>query len=386
MRDLIEKSDLVVVGSGLFGLTIAERAASEGAQVLVLERRSHIGGNAYSYLDETTGIEVHKYGSHLFHTSNAEVWEYVNRFTDFTDYRHHVQTTHKGRVYSMPINLGTMCSFFGRTLSPVQARALVAQQASELQTSEPKNLEEKAISLIGRQLYEAFIKGYTAKQWGRALTELPAEIITRLPVRYTFDSRYFSDRWEGLPSDGYGVWFDRMTQHPGIHVELERDYFAFRELIPDEKPLVYSGALDEFFDFQFGELGWRTLDLELSHAETSDFQGTSVMNFADTDVPYTRIHEFRHLHPERNYTSERTVLMHEYSRRCEAGDEPYYPVNTIDDRLKLEAYRDAAKQRPNVIFGGRLGSYQYLDMHMAIASALFKFRSEVSPRLKGSKI
>jgi UDP-galactopyranose mutase len=375
--------DLIVVGSGFFGLTIAERAATQlDKRVLVLDRRDHIGGNAYSEAEPETGIEVHRYGAHLFHTSNKRVWDYVNQFTDFTDYQHRVFTKHQGQIYSLPFNLGLLCQFFGRAFSPDEAKALVAEQASEIDTAQAQNLEEKAVSLIGRPLYEAFIRGYTAKQWQTDPKELPAANIARLPVRYTFNNRYFNDTYEGLPVDGYTAWLRRMADHPNIEVRLGTDYFEVRDELPGDTPTVYTGPLDRYFDYSAGELGWRTLDFETEVVPTGDFQGTSVMNYADEAVPYTRIHEFRHFHPERDYPTDRTVVVREYSRFAESGDEPYYPINTSDDREKLASYRALAKQEANqrkVLFGGRLGTYKYLDMHMAIGSALSMFDNKIAP-------
>ncbi|PRW63006.1 UDP-galactopyranose mutase [Actinopolyspora mortivallis] len=375
--------DLIIVGSGFFGLTVAERAASQlNKRVLVLERRHHIGGNAYSEAEPETGIEVHRYGAHLFHTSNKRVWDYVNLFTDFTDYQHRVFTRYQGQIYSFPMNLGLICQFFGRAFTPDEAKALVAEQAAEIDTAEAKNLEEKAISLIGRPLYEAFVRGYTAKQWQTDPKELPASNITRLPVRYTFNNRYFNDTYEGLPVDGYTAWLRRMADHPNIEVRLNTDYFEVRDQLP-EVPVVYTGPLDGYFDYSAGRLGWRTLDFETEVVHTGDFQGTPVMNYADEEVPYTRIHEFRHFHPERDYyPKDRTVIVREYSRFADSGDEPYYPINTSEDRAKLETYRELAKREAKerkVLFGGRLGTYKYLDMHMAIGSALSMFDNKVSP-------
>jgi UDP-galactopyranose mutase len=375
-------ADLVVVGSGFFGLTVAERvAAGLGKRVVVLERRDHLGGNAYSEIEPTTGIEVHRYGAHLFHTSNERVWAYANRFTDFTGYRHRVFTVVKDRVYPLPINLATMCEFFGRRLSPDQARALVAEQAAEV-TGEPANLEEKAVSLIGRPLYEAFVRGYTEKQWQTDPRELPPGIITRLPVRYTFDDRYFADTHEGLPVDGYTAWLTRLADHPRIDVRLGTDFFAVRDAIPAGVPVVYTGPLDRYFDHAEGPLGWRTLDFETEVLPVGDFQGTPVMNYGDSDVPWTRIHEFRHFHPERAHPADRTVVVREHSRAAGRGDEPYYPVNTPADRAVLARYRRRAAGERDVLFGGRLGTYQYLDMHMAIAAALTMVDNELAPRLR----
>lgn len=372
--------DLVVVGSGFFGLTIAERCAAElGLRVLVLERRPHLGGNAYSEVEPETGIEVHKYGAHLFHTSNEKVWEYVNRFTTFTNYQHRVFAKYQGQVYSFPLNLGLINQFFGKSHTPDEARALIAEQSSEIATEDATNLEEKAISLIGRPLYEAFVKGYTGKQWQTDPKELSADIITRLPVRYTFDNRYFNDTHEGLPTDGYTAWLTRMADHPNIEVRLDTDFFSVADQYKGTVPIVYTGPVDEYFGNSEGRLSWRTVDLEASVVDVDDFQGTSVMNYNDAEVPYTRIHEFKHFHPERTHLPGKTVIVHEYSRFATDEDEPYYPINTAEDRAKLLKYRDLAKQEPMVLFGGRLGTYKYLDMHMAIGSALSMFENKLRP-------
>ncbi len=382
--------DLLIVGSGFFGLTVAERAARVlGKKVTVIERRNHLGGNAYSETDPETGIEVHRYGAHLFHTSNKKVWDYVNQFTQFTDYQHRVYSTYRGEVYPLPINLGTINQFFRSALGPDAARELIAEQAAEIASNQVTNLEERAISLIGRPLYEAFIRDYTAKQWQTPVTDLPPEIISRLPVRYTYNNRYFNDTYEGLPVDGYTAWLERMVDHPLIEVKLDTDYFdadqpLSKDRVRGQVPVVYTGPLDRYFDFCHGRLGWRTLDFEREVLPTGDFQGTSVMNYADAQTPYTRIHEFRHFHPERTgYPSDKTVIMREYSRFAGTDDEPYYPVNTPADREKLEQYRTLAMREATqgVVFGGRLGTYQYLDMHMAIGAALSTFENKVTPLL-----
>lgn len=377
--------DLLVVGSGLFGLTIAERAAASGRSVTVIDRRAHIGGNAYSEPESSTGIEVHRYGAHLFHTSNPAVWEYVNRFTSFTDYVHRVYTTHGGVVFPLPINLGTINQFFASAYSPAEARLLINELSGEYASGTATNLEEKAISLIGRPLYEAFIRDYTAKQWQTDPKDLPAEVISRLPVRYNYDNRYFNDTWEGLPTDGYTAWLERMADHPRIDVRVSTDYFDMTQ--PWNKrdtvgqiPIVYTGPIDRYFGEAQGALGWRTLDFDQEVLDVADFQGTSVMNYADAAVDYTRILEFKHFHPERaeRYPADRTVIVREYSRFAEGGDEPYYPVNTAQDRERLLGYRELAKGERGVHFGGRLGTYQYLDMHMAIGSALSLWNNKLS--------
>jgi len=382
--------DLVVVGSGFFGLTVAERVANElDKRVLVLERRHHIGGNAYSEAEPQTGIEVHRYGAHLFHTSNKRVWEYANRFTDFTNYQHRVFTIYGDQVYPMPINLAAISQFFGRYLTPAEARTLIAEQAGE--TDDPKaatNHEEKGISLVGRPLYDAFFRGYTAKQWQTDPRELPASIVARLPVRFDFNNRYFNDTYEGLPVRGYTTWLKKMADHPNIDIRLSTDFFDINKEVSPEVPVVYTGPLDRYFDYSEGWLGWRTLDFESEILPIGDFQGTSVMNYADEKVPYTRVLEFRHFHPEREYPADKTVIVREYSRFANKEDEPYYPINTPEDRAKLERYRELARRETaerSVLFGGRLGTYQYLDMHMAIGSALSMFDNKLVPYFTGHR-
>ena len=377
--------DLVVVGSGLFGLTIAEQAASRwGLRVAIVERRSHLGGNAYSEIDPETGIEVHKYGAHLFHTSNERVWEYVNRFTSFTSYVHRVWTTVDGVVYPMPVNLGTINQFFSAAYGPDEARALIAQQAAEVDGQEITDFESKGGSLVGRPLFEAFFKNYTAKQWQTDPKDLPASIISRLPVRYNYDSRYFNDKYEGLPVDGYTAWMERMVASDLIDVYLDTDFFdpenpLNKAAVVGKVPVVYTGPVDRYFDYSAGDLSWRTVDFEKEVVDTGDYQGCSVMNYGDIDVPFTRIIEFRHFHPERDYQDKKTVIFREFSRFADHGDEPYYPVNTAQDRERLEQYRELMKNEDRVFFGGRLGTYKYLDMHMAIASALTMLDNELAP-------
>jgi UDP-galactopyranose mutase len=353
--------------------------------VLVLEKRNHIGGNAYSEIDSTTGIEVHLYGSHLFHTPNREVWDFLHQFTEFNNYRHRVFTRHASRVYTMPINLMTINNFFGLNLTPAQARELVERQAAAEGISHPRNLEEKAISLIGRPLYEAFVRHYTAKQWEVEATQLPADIINRLPVRFSFNDFYFQDAYEGLPLIGYTELFRKMLKHKRIEVMTRCDYFEVREEFPQSVPVVYTGPIDRYFGYRFGELGWRTLDFEIERLDIDDYQGAAVVNYPDPDVRFTRIHEFKHLHPERRH-ERNTVIMREYSRFARKSDEPYYPIGREEDKRRYDRYRELAALEKNVIFGGRLGTYRYLDMHQAIAAALRTYNVRVAPLLTGQQV
>ena len=371
-------TDLVIVGSGFYGLTVAQQAAEQlGLKVTVLERRNHIGGNAYSEIDAETGIEIHTYGSHLFHTSNERVWEYVNRFTAFNDYKHLVWAKHNGDLYPMPINLDTINKFFSLDLDSASAQELIQGQVSSEDALSASNLEDRAIALIGQPLYEAFIKGYTEKQWQTDPKLLPADVINRLPMRFTREHRYFNDTHEGLPLRGYTAWLENMADHPNIEVVLNQDFFDVKSDLVGQVPIVYTGPIDRYFDYEFGELGWRTLDFESEVVMTGNYQNTSVVNYSDLDVPFTRIHEYRHLHPERDYQTESTIISREYSRFASRNDEPYYPVNTSGDREKLGKYRTLIANESQVWFGGRLGSYQYLDMHMAIASALTAFDNQI---------
>ena len=375
---------LVVVGAGFFGATIAyEFSRKFKKHVLVLDKRNHLGGNAYSYRDAETGIEIHKYGTHLFHTSNDVVWEFVNRLGDFNDYQHKVWSVFGSEVFSMPVNLDTISQIYKKTFSPEEAKRAIANDiaSSGLGTGldTEANFENKAISLVGPKIYKALIEGYTKKQWQTPPSQLPAEIITRLPLRFDFNNRYFSDKYEGLPKMGYGELFKGMLSDPYIDVQLETDFFDSRWVGQSEIPVVYTGAIDRYFNYKFGRLKWRTIDFEMERIPVADAQGCAVMNYADESVPYTRIHEFRHLHPEREMSNGTTIIAREYSRWAEAEDEPYYPVNSIDDRQKLNDYRTLAKQERNIFFGGRLGTYQYLDMHMAIASALVMFENKIAP-------
>lgn len=390
MSTTSEFPDLVIVGAGLFGLTVAQQAAERaGVRVVIIDIRNHIGGNAYSRFDEETGAEIHQYGAHLFHTSNQRVWEYVNRFTSFTNYVHRVYTTHRDEVFPLPINLGTINQFFHAHYTPQEAQALIAEQAGELAGTNPANLNDTGISLIGRPLYEAFIKHYTAKQWQTAPDQLPADIIKRLPVRFNYDNRYFKDTWEGLPVDGYTAWMERMIEDPKIELRLGVDFFDTAQPLNKEAlreagvPVVYTGPIDRYFDYSLGDLKWRTVEFEEVRYDEADHFGCPVMNFADEDVPYTRAIEFKNFNPERadRQNPERTVVWREYSRFATRDDEPYYPVNTDDDKTLYAQYEALAAQEGNTVFGGRLGTYRYYDMHQVIDTALTAYEESVAPML-----
>jgi len=372
---------IIVVGSGFFGSTIARLFVDKFSKpVLVIEKRNHVGGNAWSEIDKETRIEFHKYGSHLFHTSSERVWKFVTGFSEFNDYRHSVVAKHKDKFFPIPINLLTLSQFYGRAFTPIEAKELFETFRAIEDSSENQNFEAAAIKSIGKELYEAFFEGYTRKQWQVSPRSLPRETFGRIPIRLNFNSRYFSDKYEGLPIIGYGNLFNKILDNEFIDVILNTDYFTVKQEIPENCLVIYTGALDRFFEFKFGNLGWRTLDFALERVDVNDFQGTSVVNYPDPSVAFTRIHEFKHLHPERSYDESKTLIMREYPRQSTPEDEPYYPINSLDDREKLKEYRKLAELESNFIFGGRLGSYQYLDMHMAIASAFSTFEAKIEPR------
>lgn len=367
----------LIVGAGFFGSVIAERIANDkNESVLVVDRRDHYGGNSFSEVDLETGIEYHKYGTHIFHTSKPRVWEYVNRFTSFNGYRHQVLAFYKNKVYQMPINLETINSFFELNLRPFQVEEFLRSEIQSEKITTPHNLEEKAISLIGRELYEAFIKGYTIKQWETDPRQLPPQIIERLPVRKNYDENYYFDQWQGIPSQEYSAIFKKMLCHKNIDLRLNIDYFEIRNNLPESCLIVYTGPIDRFFDYRFGKLAWRTLHFEKEVLDVEDYQGTSVMNYPELSVPYVRIHEPRHLHPERDYSKRKTVIFKEFPKSSE-GDHPYYPVNTQDNQNILLKYLEEKRTRPNVIIGGRLGDYKYYDMDQVIALALDVYEEKI---------
>jgi UDP-galactopyranose mutase len=376
----MKNPDLLVVGSGFFGATVAEQAASLlNLKVLVIDKRLHIGGNAYSENDEETGIEVHKYGTHIFHTNSPSIIEYVNKFTQLNAYNHFVKTTHNNKVFDFPINLHTLNQFFNKNYTPEEAKLKFQRFATEY--PKPQNLEQKAISMVGPELYNAFIKNYTFKQWNIEPQLLPAGTINRIPVRWDFRNNYFDDKFQGVPIDGYANWISRMLQHPNIEVKTGIDFLENRNIFT-ALPTVYSGKLDEYFNYSQGSLNWRKLRFETEKIEVNDYQGISVMNYADLTSPFTRIHEFKHLNKFPSKAIGKTIIMREYSDFAKEKDEAYYPVNAYEDRVKLKRYRILTKNEKNIFFGGRLGSYKYLDMHMAIASAMELVRNELGDYFK----
>lgn len=368
---------VVIVGAGFYGAVMAERFASAGRRVLVLDKRPHVGGNSWSRPDPDTGVEEHVYGPHIFHTSDETVWEYANRFTTFNGYRHTVWARRRGKIYPLPFGLAAINLLLGRSMGPAEARAWVAGEVAREGISEPRNLEEKALSLVGRTLYDAFVKEYTEKHWGRPATELPAYIITRLPLRWTFDTNYYSSLRQGIPTDGYGAWFRRMLAHPNIELRLSTDYFDVRGTLPAGAPLIYTGPIDRFFGYKHGRLGWRSVRWEKEVKDTPDWQGTSVINECDGSVPCTRVYEYAHFTPERRF--ERTIVHREYSFAPGPDDDTFYPVGTPEDAAILAKYRaEAAATCPDVVFGGRLGRYSYWDMDKAIAVALADYQKLAS--------
>lgn len=355
--------DYLVVGAGLYGAVFAYEAKKRGKEVLVIDRRDHKGGNIYC--ENVNGINVHKYGAHIFHTSNKKVWEYVNRFAEFNRYTNSPIANYKGELYNLPFNMNTFNKMWG-VITPQEAAAKIEEQRKEAGITEPKNLEEQAISLVGKDIYEKLIKGYTQKQWGRKCTELPSFIIKRLPVRLTFDNNYFNDLYQGIPMGGYNVIIDKMLD--GVEVELGTDYLANKdkyENIADK--IIFTGPIDEFYDYCFGPLEYRSVRFETEELPVENYQGNAVINYTDEETPYTRIIEHKHFEFG---TQPTTVISKEYSAEWKVGDEPYYPVNNDKNAALYQKYLDKSKEENKVIFGGRLGEYKYYDMDKVIESAL----------------
>ena len=359
----MKKYDYLIVGAGLFGSIFAHEATKRGKKCLVIEKRDHIGGNCYTQNIE--GINVHKYGAHIFHTSNKVVWDYIQQFAEFNRFTNSPVARYKDELYSLPFNMLTFNKMWG-VITPQEAEAKIKEQISKENITEPKNLEEQAISLVGRDIYEKLIKGYTEKQWGRECTELPAFIIKRLPVRYTYDNNYFYDTYQGIPIGGYTSIFERMLE--GIEVKLNIDFFAEREYYERlAEKIVFTGMIDEYFGYQFGKLEYRSLRFDNDVLDVSNYQGNAVVNYTEAKVPYTRIIEHKHFEYG---TQTKTVITREYSKEYEEGDEPYYPINDQRNNELYTKYKELADNQTNVIFGGRLAQYKYFDMHNIIAEAL----------------
>lgn len=364
----------LIVGSGFFGSVLAERIANKlKEKVMVIEKRNHIGGNCYSLDDPETGIHYHLYGTHIFHTPHERVWNYISRFTEFNSYFHQVLTTHENKVYQMPVNLETINSFYNINLKPFEVEYFLSKEIAKENIKEPRNFEEKAISFMGRPLYEAFIKGYTMKQWQKDPREMSESVLKRLPFRTNYNESYYYSRWQGIPLHGYGKIFEKLLDSPLIDVKLNLDYFSIKDLVPPETKIIYSGPIDQFFNYKHGRLEYRTLRFEKEIHPYEDYQGTSVMNFADTNVPFTRIHEPRHLHPERtDYPMDKTMIIKEYSL-LDDGSNPFYPINDDKNQQLVLKYREETKNLKHTVISGRLGDYKYYDMHDTINHALDMF-------------
>jgi UDP-galactopyranose mutase len=353
-----------MVGAGLSGAVIGRKLADAGHSIVVCDERNHIAGNCYTERDSDTGVMVHVYGPHIFHTDDEEVWSYVNGFQTFLPFVNRVKTTSGGRVYLLPVNLHTINQFFGKTLRPDEAREFITSIA-ESSIEDPKTFEEQALKFVGRDLYEAFFKGYTVKQWGCSPTELPASILKRLPVRFNYDDNYFFHRFQGMPENGYTEMVERILKHERIEVRLNHRFT--RSDAQNFDHVFYSGQIDGYFDFELGRLGYRTLDFERFHYD-GDYQGCAVMNYGDLDVPYTRITEHKHFSPWEKH--EKSLCYREFSRACEEGDIPYYPIRMAEEKALLERYVERASAEQQVTFVGRLGTYRYLDMDVTIREAL----------------
>ena len=380
----MKQIDVVVAGAGLWGCTVARVLAEAGRRVLVLEKRAAVGGNVRCEIDSETGIEVHTYGSHIFHTHLDDVWNFVNRFITFNGYQHKVLARYEDKTYFLPLGLTLVNQFYGLNLTPSELPAFIAKEAAGSNEEAGLNFETQAISFIGRPLYEAFIREYTRKQWGMDPRELSADIIRRLPVRTSYDVNYFSDYRQGIPLTGYNSLFDGLLDHSNISVECNAEYalgeirLAGGEVHGTEgAPVFYSGPIDALFGYKFGPLPWRSLRFERERVAVQDYQGTSVVNYTGADVPFTRIHEFKHYHPEdaKVMGSASTIICREYPQTWALGDEPYYPVDTPASRELLALYQAEAAKQANLIVGGRLGGYRYYDMDRAIGNALETVRS-----------
>ncbi|CVH78748.1 UDP-galactopyranose mutase [Clostridiales bacterium CHKCI006] len=360
----------LIVGSGLFGSIFAYEAKKKGKKCLVIDKRNHLGGNIYT--ENVEGINVHKYGAHIFHTSNKEVWEYIQQFAEFNRYTNSPIANYKGEIYNMPFNMNTFNKLWG-VVTPEEAKAKINEQIKESGITEAKNLEEQAISLVGKDIYEKLVKGYTQKQWGKPCNELPSFIIKRLPVRFTYDNNYFNDLYQGIPIGGYTQIIEKMLD--GIDVRLNCDFFEHREELSNiAEKIVFTGMIDQYYDYCYGELEYRSLRFEEEILDTDNYQGNAVVNYNEYEVPYTRIIEHKHFEYG---TQDKTVITREYPATWKKGDEPYYPMNDDKNNALYAKYKVLADKENNVIFGGRLGMYKYFDMHHVIAEALKCVKEEL---------
>ena len=359
----MKEYDYLIVGAGLFGATFAYEANKKGKKCLVIDKRAHIGGNIYC--KKTENINVHQYGAHIFHTSNKKVWDYVNSFVEFNGYINSPIANYKGEIYNLPFNMNTFNKLWG-VITPEEAKAKIEEQRKASGIVEPKNLEEQAISLVGTDIYTKLIKGYTEKQWGRSATELPSFIIKRLPVRFTYDNNYFNDRYQGIPEGGYNIIIEKMLE--GIDAKLSTDFFKNREELSNlAEKIVFTGMIDEFYNYEFGALEYRSLKFEHEILECDNYQGVAVVNYTEKEIPYTRVIEHKHFEYG---TQNKTVITKEYPIDWKIGDEPYYPVNDEKNNKLFEKYKELASKEKSVVFGGRLGNYKYYDMHQVIEAAL----------------
>ncbi len=359
----MKRYDYLIVGAGLYGAVFARELTQRGKSCLVIDRRNHVAGNIYT--EKMAGINVHKYGAHIFHTSDREVWEYVNQFAEFNNYVNSPLAVYRDELYNLPFNMNTFSKMWG-IRTPKEARQMIERQVAELGITEPQNLEEQALSLVGTDVYTKLIKGYTEKQWGRDCRELPAFIIRRLPCRFTYDNNYFNDRWQGIPIGGYTQMVEKMLE--GADVLLQTDYFdLIREQPELAHTVVYTGCIDEFFGYRLGALKYRSVRFETEELPEENYQGNAVVNYTDREVPYTRVIEHKHFEFGKQPT---TVISREYSAEWKPGLEPYYPVNDAENSALYAQYQQLAAQQENVIFGGRLGQYRYYDMDKVIRAAM----------------
>lgn len=373
-------SSILVVGAGFSGAVIARQLAEKGYEIEIIDQREHIAGNCHTHRDEETNVMVHRYGPHIFHTDDEYVWNYINRFGEFMPYTNRVKSTVGGQVYSLPINLHTINQFFAKALKPKEAQAFIAQLADN-SIDEPKSFEEQALKFVGRELYEAFFKGYTQKQWGISPKQLPASILKRLPVRFNYDDNYFFHRFQGMPKEGYTSIVANILNHQNIKVTLNKAFDISQK--PQYDHIFYTGALDGFFDYQLGRLGYRTLDFQ-RHVDDGDYQGCAVMNYGDEEVAFTRISEHKHFTPWENH--DKTVYFKEFSRFCEPNDTPYYPIRLLDEKKLLADYVELANQQTKVTFVGRLATYRYLDMDVTIREALDASEAYIQAKEQGQSI